>query len=326
MFCCSKAMCRLPLVLMVVLVNLGQTCAQDRSPFTVVILPDTQLYAESFPEIYAAQTTWIKQLATKDRVRFVIHMGDIVQNPGAEHEWQNADRAHQVLDDVVPYSMLPGNHDMIGDSAPLYNNHFGPERFAKQAWYGGHWGKTNDHNFCTFTAGRMKFLVLSLGYNPPDEVLRWANEICETHPEHRIIVATHEYLVSAKHDRRTEMGNRIWDQLIRKQNQIFMVLCGHLSPPTLITHLNDQGSMVHQIMTNYQELPQGGSGYLRTMRFVPEEDKIYVQTYSPWLERYQDDPRHSYQLAYPMRSLPIQKTENAPHVGSPASSATPTKE
>ena len=58
--------------------------------FRVVLLPDTQLYSESHPEIYAAQTQWVKDRAEPDHIKFVIHLGDIVQNPGAEEEWKNA--------------------------------------------------------------------------------------------------------------------------------------------------------------------------------------------------------------------------------------------
>lgn len=288
-----------------VLVNAGCAAERDLSSFSIVILPDTQLYSQSFPDVYTAQATWIRQRVRADNIKFVIHLGDIVQNPELEEEWHNAHRAHQILDGVVPYSMLPGNHDMVDGTAPLYNKYFGPKRFEKNDWYAGHLAPNNDHNYCKFDVAGMKFVVLSLGYDPSTEALEWANEVCDRHADDRIIVATHEYLISdnsqnIKEDARTGIGNRIWHNLIRKHSNIFMVLCGHLEPCTLIANVNDAGGMVYQMMANYQSGPNGGNGWLRTIRFVPLEQKIYVESYSPFLEQYNSKPRHTFALTYEM--------------------------
>lgn len=37
--------------------------AEDSQPFSVVLLPDTQLYSRDHPEIYMSQTEWIKKSA-----------------------------------------------------------------------------------------------------------------------------------------------------------------------------------------------------------------------------------------------------------------------
>ena len=87
--------------------------AQD--PFTVVLIPDTQYYSEKHPKIYLAQTEWIKKRAKPDNIKFAIHLGDIVQNDTIE-EWKIADRAHKIIDGIVPYSMVPGNHDMAHEN------------------------------------------------------------------------------------------------------------------------------------------------------------------------------------------------------------------
>ncbi|MCA9071438.1 MAG: hypothetical protein KDA84_21065, partial [Planctomycetaceae bacterium] len=77
-------------------------------PFTVVLLPDTQFYSEKYPENYVAQTLWIRERRKQDNIKLAIHLGDIVQTPTKEKEWQNADRAMALIDGVVPYSMAPG--------------------------------------------------------------------------------------------------------------------------------------------------------------------------------------------------------------------------
>ena len=93
--------------------------AQD--PFTVVLIPDTQYYSEKHPKIYLAQTEWIKKRAKPDNIKFAIHLGDIVQNDTIE-EWENADRAHKIIDGIVPYSMVPGNHDMAHENGSPVRN------------------------------------------------------------------------------------------------------------------------------------------------------------------------------------------------------------
>ena len=122
---------------------------QEKS-FTVVLLPDTQNYSEKFPDTYVAQTLWIRERRKADNIKFAIHLGDIVQTPTIESEWENADRAMKILDGVVPYSMAPGNHDMnvSNRDSSLYNKYFPTGRFKEEKWYGGHMGQSNDNNFC----------------------------------------------------------------------------------------------------------------------------------------------------------------------------------
>ena len=109
---------RLILTLSLSLAVLGTfSCRKaDTSPFTVMILPDTQNYSEKYPDTYMEQTRWIAGNMEAENTRFVIHLGDIVQNSDIESEWQVADKAHKVFDEAqppVPYSVVPGNHDVV---------------------------------------------------------------------------------------------------------------------------------------------------------------------------------------------------------------------
>ena len=45
--------------------------------FSIVILPDTQIYAESFPDSFYKQTEWIKNNVKELNIKCVIHVGDI---------------------------------------------------------------------------------------------------------------------------------------------------------------------------------------------------------------------------------------------------------
>ncbi|MDY9919130.1 MAG: metallophosphoesterase [Proteiniphilum sp.] len=72
-------------------------------------MPDTQVYSRLYPEIFHSQTEWIVQNA--DSIAFVLQQGDITDH-NSEEEWQNAVAAFSVMDGKVPYTFVPGNHDL----------------------------------------------------------------------------------------------------------------------------------------------------------------------------------------------------------------------
>lgn len=91
----------------------SQASAADSKPadrnevFTVVLMPDTQFYCQKYPETYIAQTMWIRERVRPDNIKFVVSLGDIVQNAHVEQEWKNANEAARILDGVVPYAWSP---------------------------------------------------------------------------------------------------------------------------------------------------------------------------------------------------------------------------
>ncbi len=286
------------------------TTAPEPGIFTVALLPDTQNYAEKFPDTYAAQTKWIVSRQDPDNIRFAIHLGDIVQHAHVEKEWEAADRAHRVLDGVVPYSVTPGNHDLdqvdkkLTRGTTLYDKYFGPDRFKECAWYGGHMGKSNANSYCTFDGGGMKFMVLSLEYAPSDAAIAWAAEVVDAHKDHRVILATHYHMRADKRGKGKSLGGYIgddlWERFIRKHENIFMVVSGHVLGVNHQTSTNDAGRPVHEILCDYQGLPNGGDGWLQTLRFVPAKNAIYVDSYSPVVDKHNLDPAHTYKLDYSM--------------------------
>src|SRR6476620_9474660 len=96
------------------------------SAFKIAVLPDTQNLATKYPDIFRDQTQWIADNKEEQNIKFVIHEGDIVNNNNTAQGEVSYD-AMRTLDGVVPYSVLPGNHDMgTGGSAntrdtTLYN-------------------------------------------------------------------------------------------------------------------------------------------------------------------------------------------------------------
>ena len=90
--------------------------------------------AQYFPATFRRQTEWIVAHRERHNIQFVAHEGDITNN-NAPAEWANAKEAMGVLSDAgMPYSLLPGNHDLgaggkTADRSTLLNDYFTPRDY-----------------------------------------------------------------------------------------------------------------------------------------------------------------------------------------------------
>jgi len=314
----SKRFGRLGLLALAAVVCLwSPPVSADEKPFSIVLLPDTQNYAAYFPETFFAQTAWVKANREKFNIRHVLHLGDLTEHDSTK-EWQVADKAMGTLDGVVSYTVVPGNHDGSGRRrTKRYNRWFGPQRFKDKKHYGGHFGEGNESNVSFFDAGVMKFMVIGLEFGPRDEVLAWAGKLCEKHKDRRVIVVTHCYMYyddtrvgrgDGSHprvflgSRPGNDGEQMWEKFVKHHENIFLVVSGHIRPRGTgrLTSVGKHGNKVHQLLANYQSFAKGGNGWLRLMKFVPAENKILVVTYSPTLNKFMNDDRHSFALKWTM--------------------------
>lgn len=275
--------------------------------FTLIVLPDTQYYSQLYPEIYASQTQWIVEHIDELNVVFVSHLGDIVQNNDLdEAEWLVADDAMSALDGVIPYGVLPGNHDMqVGGAANFYEEYFPASRFEHQPWWGGSFDH-NRYNYQLFSAGGDDYVILHMQYCPTNEAIQWANEVLKEWPSRKAIVSTHAYLftdatlVRNCQDKSNGANNgaQMWNRLVKNNLNVFMVLAGHI--PGIARRDDYEGRAVYQLLSDYQNFPMGGSGYLRIMTFDPQNDVIRVTSYSPYLDKYLTDDDNQFDLSLDM--------------------------
>ncbi len=297
---------------LVIAVVLLSSCKDD--PIVrLVLLPDTQSYAESYPEIFYAQTEWIAEHSAE--IAFVLHQGDITDDNN-EKQWKVAEEALGKLDGKVNYALAAGNHDMgTGGSADirdtgLFNRFFPYNKYSKQPAFGGAFepGKM-DNVYFLFRAGGIKWLVLSLEFGPRNQVLDWAAKVIREHPDHRVIINTHAYLYSDD-TRMSEArghkwlpqyygvgkdtgqnavnnGEQIWKKLAGKYENVLLVFSGHvLNDGTgRLVSTGEQGNEVYQMLANYQRGVEssvnGGNGYLRIIGINTRDSLISVRTYSP---------------------------------------------
>jgi hypothetical protein len=286
----------------------GRPQATAPQDFTVVVLPDTQYYSESFPATFTAQTQWIMDNRDTLNIEYVAHVGDIVNVATQIYQWDNANAAMSLLETPVagfphgmPYCPSVGNHDIAsGGNTTNFNDYFGVSRFQGRNYYGGHFGSDNDNHYNLFSAGGMDFIVISLEYDasPDQPVLDWADALLKANPNRRAIVATHYGVETGNPAPFGTQGQAIYENLKDNPN-LFLIVCGHICGEGQRADVFE-GRTVRTILTDYQCRTQGGTGWLRTMTFSPANDTISFKTYSPTLNQYETDANSQFTLPYDM--------------------------
>jgi hypothetical protein len=273
--------------------------------FTIVVLPDTQHYSEKHPQIFDNQTQWITENRENLNIVFVTHLGDIVNQWTDLNSWEDANSSMSKLDDKVPWGILPGDQDgaPLSENLSNYNTYFGYERFSDKNWYGGAYQNENSNNYQLFSAGGDDYLIIHIQNEPSNDILIWANNIINEYPTRKVIVSTHDYMAGFGINVRSDIGAGIWQNLVKPHsNQIFLVLCGHWPEEGRRTDII-RGSAVHQLLADYQFRANGGNGWLRILQFSPLQNKIFVKTYSPYLDKYETDLDSEFTLDFEMTAI-----------------------
>lgn len=281
--------------------------------FSFIAVPDTQFYSENTGHnassgssgavigIYNSQMQWIADNRAAKNIAFVSHMGDIVENGDTyQQEWINADGAMKRLENAattlraygIPWGGAPGNHD-IGTgggtgSTTYYNQYFGTSRFAGRSYYGGNYGTTNNNNYQLFSASGLDFIVIHLEYNAGSvssyqAVLDWADALLKAYPNRRGIVTSHWIVNTGNPASFSTQGQAIYDNLKDNPN-LFLMLCGHVNGEGRRSDVFE-GRTVYSVLQDYQDIVDGGRGFLRVYTFSPSNNQITVESYSPTLNR-----------------------------------------
>lgn len=302
------------------------SCSQKMHQARIVLLPDTQTYAEKFPEVLDSQINWVLQNAKS--INFVLQQGDLTQNNNHK-EWKIIQSAFSKLNLKVPYVLAAGNHDMgsadgkFADvrNSSLFNNYFPVAQMSALPGFGGvaESGKM-DNAFYTFQTGKINWLVITLEFGPRNSIIKWANDIINNYPSHSVIINTHSYMYSDSTrqgpgdswrpqaygvgkdigDSTVNDGEQIWQKLVKNHPNTRFVFSGHVlntGVGTLVS-INDSGYPVYQMLANYQEgvkgSVKGGNGWLRIIDLNFKKKQLKVSTYSPYIGKYMDDPQHNF--------------------------------
>lgn len=246
--------------------------------FTFVVIPDPQNFSDNNPAgVYNSQTQWISDNKTISNIVFATCVGDMVNYSNSTAEYGVADAAFDILDNGgVQYSVSPGNHDEGG----YWGNYFGISRFSGKSWFQGYYTDYQTYSF--FSASGNDFIVINLDFNPITDVIGWADALLKAYPERRGIVVQHDIL-----NVDNSWNNQASYTALKDNPNLFLMLCGHMHTASdgaaYRAEPGDDGHIIHIVQADYQEFTSPtNTGYLRILRFSPENDMIYMTTYSPF--------------------------------------------
>lgn len=246
------------------------TGAPDPS-FSFAVLPDTQQEVlKAGDPRFLDRTLWLADHESSLDLRFATHTGDVVNWDTADHaQYKVASAAMKPLESAgIPYTLAIGNHDTqatgVGGSArdpartpalqrdtSTFNSYFDEDRYGDNP-VEFESGKV-DNLYSLYEAGGVKWMVVVLELWPRASVVSWAKQQVAAHPDHNVIVVTHDYLNAAGGiEQAAPYGNttpqQLYDQLIKQYANIKMVFSGHVGQAVRRVDTGVNGNKVYSYL------------------------------------------------------------------------------
>lgn len=225
---------------------------------------------------------WIIANKESKKIQAVFGMGDITDGYSDTAQWDHAKENIIKLDGKLPYYLVRGNHDTSDTFNTYFNNDTYKSQFAdpdikdqSKCFFSS---KQINNAYTKFTVGDTKYLLMMLDYGAKDDALAWANEVIAANPTYRVIITTHSYLAAdgswiddetyspdPTGDKIFNNGVEMWEKLMSKHRNIFLVLCGHDNKVPngnilMLQSKGDGGNTVTQMMINPQRIEQDENG------------------------------------------------------------------
>ena len=275
--------------------------------FNFVAIPDSQYLAASYPAVMEAQVQWIVDNVSASNIAFVTHLGDIVDVGSDTDQWDNATDALDLLDGAVPYSVCAGNHDYHDITARTagaaeYVARFGPSRYSGYSWYKG--SHRNLNHYQIFSADGREWLHINLDFMSDSENLLWAQRVLDDHSDLPAILSTHAFLNAdgelsggpgyANWGEVSNGGEAMWEQFVKQNDQIFLVLNGHFIGQA---HTNISNVFGRDVSVMFVDHTNGDDAYIRILEFDSANDAINATTYDPYADDYLTDATNRFTLS-----------------------------
>ncbi|NMO96018.1 metallophosphoesterase [Paenibacillus lemnae] len=278
--------------------NIIDVIVQDEIPnrgdydYSFVWVTDTQFLTELYPHIQQEQFEWIVNNKEELNIQYLFHTGDLVNDPGAVYQWERADAYMKMIEEAnIPNGVLAGNHD-VGSydwDYTTYSQYFGEDRYKDQSYYGESY-KDNRGHYDLISIEGNDYIMMYMGWGVEEEDIEWMNDVLAEYPDRIAFLSFHDYLLS--NGTRSKAGNELYEKVVVPNANVAVVLSGHYTGANLLEdQLDDNGDgavdrTVYQMLADYQGHAEGGSGYLRLFHVDQESGQIYVNTYSPYLDKY----------------------------------------
>ena len=200
----------------------GSLKLKDPNSWSMVLIPDPQGYVkfEKNQQIMDIVTTWIKANKEELNIELVLCTGDLVEsnnsiipNPKyggdqtARQQWKAITNSFIKLNNIVPYILCVGNHDMETSKGACrysqFNSWFPPncnplnEDLLVDMFPNASGVKTLENAYYEFVSPHgVPFLIFSLEFLPRDTIVQQTNKIVqlEKYKKYKGIVLTHSYM------------------------------------------------------------------------------------------------------------------------------------
>ncbi len=281
--------------------------------YSFAVVGDTQVVNYYEPEKLANIYDWIVDNKEEKKIQYVMGMGDITEM-NYTVEWENAKTQFAKLDAAsIGYSLVRGNHD----TSAQFNRHLNKAPYNQS--FAGSYNENLEDTWREIEVCGIKYLIFTLDIGPSDEVLNWVSDVIEEHPNHNVIITTHVYLYR---DGTTldandicpaticggyNNGDQMWDKLIKKHENIVLVLSGHDPCDYVVATQTpgEKGNIVTQMLIDPQgvDAENGATGMITMLYFSEGGTKITVETYSTVRKAYYRQ-ENQYELTVPVVVAP----------------------
>lgn len=274
----------------------------NRDSEYIVVIGDIQEYTnDNERSIYYEETMrWIwSQYRYGINIKCILQVGDITNN-NTRNQYETFYRYTYPVANVIPYIACIGNHDYVWN-ADLKIENRNQTSFSDYTSF----ELTKSIVVDSFEPNRMEnivveniingrpYYILVLEFGARQEVVKWARGCVKKCKDKKFILMTHEFLsrdgnrISANSYAGLQLKNttwstpeEIWDDMIKDNDNIVCVLCGHNGFYSYQFSPNSFGRMVPQILFNLQYQDNGGNGMVQLWEFPQGNDSVYIDVYN----------------------------------------------
>lgn len=287
----------------------------------MVIIGDIQDYTASAANLpyLTYSLDWIRnQNNFYQNIKCVLQNGDITWG-NIEEQWWVGKNAFDHLGDSIMYVWCTGNHDYDWGVSSII-----ADRNSSMLNLYGHNRLLDENIICEFEPGKLDNIIvkntindkridiISLEFGARPEVIKWAADFVKENFDRKFILMTHEHLTAA--GKLVTIGNSyahaqfgdfphtdpedVWEKLLKPNDNIICLICGHNGFCKYLETENDAGRMVPQILFNLQYQINGGDSMVMLWEFPFGEDKINISVYNTKQKEFYKEDITSFSFRY----------------------------
>lgn len=268
--------------------------------YSIAVIGDIQYATRLYPDTVRTMYQWLVDNKEEKNIKYAIGLGDITDGC-QETEWLEAADALKILENAgFEYSLVRGNHDVASgiDSKfkptavpEMYDQLFASNEFYMSQFenYGGLYEEGSAVNtYRTLSLEGDDWLIVNLDYDAAKAVRQWACGVIEAHPDHRVIVVTHDAMGSS--GKFSTYGVTLWNEVTSKYANVELVLAGHTTWNNIHCYQlkGEHGNTVTNMLIDPQrvDLDVGGKGIVAMLYFREDGSIIDLEYYSTVQQKY----------------------------------------